>query len=651
MSGFFCIHQANSRPVSSRWVERMVAAGRHRGHGGVGVLRDGRRAFAQFDRFSRPNAAAAPLVALGGALVLVCDARLDERDELRNRLALPTETSTDAQLILGAYRKWGLDCPQRLLGDFAFVLWDRDRKRYLCGRDCFGTKPLHYSWTNGTLCVASEAQQILQHPSVSRRLDEGALAHYLVDDESDESATFFRDVRRLPPGHILILEDGRLDLKASNALVLPKPLRYRRDEEYSEHFLEVLGHAVESRLETSGSRVGIFMSGGLDSSSVAALAQERLRDSGSGNLLAGTYAFPSLSECDESTWSESTARDLGIDLRPVNVEDHWLLGDPEIFAPDLETPFQSWRGADTAILEIFRDEGAEVFLTGLGGDNVTQGSHQVFRSLLGRGRVLDAFRGLASHGRRQGISAARAAMHYLVAPSLPKTLHRTLRRIRGRASSTKVPPWIHPEWARRNGIREDSRYQAREKVSKDPAVQVGFSQLATLRSVARSCYWLDRLGARFSMEARHPFLDRRVADFVLSIPPELIFDGRERKMLLRKAMAGRLPENVRRRRGKTRFGPFIHRSLQVEAASVVRNLLSESSQLVELGLVEGSVLAQGLEAYFRGEDLHGIGEHLWYLVTLEIWLKSHFGGEVSNLEADSCAVFPDPAFRQARLAI
>lgn len=654
MAGFFCIAEGDGRAVCPEVVERMVVAGRHRGPDGVGVLQEGCRAFAQFDLLTRDSLSSKtqPLVTLGGDLVLVCDARLDEREELRSRMGIATADPTNAELILAAYRNWDLECPKHLTGDFAFVLWDRNRDRIFCARDCFGIKPLHYSWSGRTFCAASEARQLLQHPKVSRRLDDGALGRYLVNDESEESATIFRDVRRLPPGHTLTVEEGRLNLRPSHVLELPKEVRYRRDEEYSDHFLEVLREAVEGRLETSGPKIGIFMSGGLDSCSVAALAQERLGSSSSPSLLAGSFSFPSLWDCDESRWSRRLARDLGIDLRFVNAEDHWLLGEPGSLAPDIETPFQGWRGADRSILGMFREAGVNVALTGFGGDNMTQGSHHVFRSLLRRGRILESLRALSAHAEVVEMSTPRAALHYLVALSLPDTVRGGVLRALGRRDERRIPDWLSPDFARRAGLRGHVTTPKGRRVSKDPAVQVCFDLISVLDTVARSCFWLDRLGAEYGIELRHPFLDRRVADFVLSIPPEKLFDGRERKILLRRAMAGRLPDEIRKRRGKTRFGPYIHRSLRVEAATVVRKLLLDDSLLVEMGILQRPVVAEGLESYFSGDDVHGLREPLWFLVTLEIWLRSHHGRKAFLSKSDEPPIVPsDPALRQVRIAI
>ena len=177
-------------------------------------------------------------------VALVADARIDNREELLGAVELAglprSQPPSDAELILAAYECWGVDCAHHLVGDFAFALWDGRHRRLLCVRDPLGVKQLHYGTPGGCLCFATEAQQVLQHPGVDRGLDEQAVAGYLLNLFDDEERTLFAGVKRLPPAHRLVLEQGRLRVERYWCLDDLSRTFPGSDEEAVEQFLELL---------------------------------------------------------------------------------------------------------------------------------------------------------------------------------------------------------------------------------------------------------------------------------------------------------------------------------------------------------------------------------------------------------------------------
>ena len=190
---------------------------------------------------------------------ITANARIDARDE---RL-------TDAELILHAYEKWGDDCVKHLLGDFAFAIWDDRRKRLFCARDHFGVKPFFYTHIGDKFNFSSTLNEL----KVSTTLNEIAIGDYLLFGvNQDQSTTVFKDIQRLPPGHILIVENNQIKIQRYWTPSLPALIRFRDPDQYVERFLELLSLAVRDRLRTD--RVAVSMSGGLDSTSLAAIARD-----------------------------------------------------------------------------------------------------------------------------------------------------------------------------------------------------------------------------------------------------------------------------------------------------------------------------------------------------------------------------------------
>ncbi len=282
MSGFAGLMNTDGAPVDAELLARMTAALRHRGRdaeatwleGHVGL---GHTLFATTDEAARERQPCT----FDGTLWLIADARVDARDDLRRSLAARGRTNlaaaTDAELLLHAYHAWGDACVEHLLGDFAFAVYSQTTRRLFCARDQLGVRPFFYAYQQGAFVFSNAFSCVRLHPAVSERLDDVTIGDYLQFRYSHRpGATALADVRRLPPGHTLSLTAGTGPvLKKYWELSLPAPIRYRRPPEYVERFLDVFDTAVGDRLRTR--RVAVSMSGGLDSTAVAAAAVRVVR--------------------------------------------------------------------------------------------------------------------------------------------------------------------------------------------------------------------------------------------------------------------------------------------------------------------------------------------------------------------------------------
>ena len=299
-----------------------------------------------------------PLLDSERKICVLFDGRLDNRPELIARLspARGAEAS-DTELLLAAYLEWGEVCTDRLLGDFAFAIWDAGRRRLFCAVDPLGIKPLHYAQVGSLICFASDAVQVLQHPAVPDGYNEAEIAAYLAGCCEDPERSFFAAVHKLGPGRRLVAENGSLRAERYWSPA-PKEIRYPRDEDYADHFREILQQAVTDRMRGAGSFVGIAMSGGLDSTSVAALAQ---RASTTG-IRAYSFVFNRLTDCDERAYSRSMTEELGLEVEPVEAERLWDLESRSALPHSPDTPFVGWHTCYREILRQMAVGGSRVLL-------------------------------------------------------------------------------------------------------------------------------------------------------------------------------------------------------------------------------------------------------------------------------------------------
>ena len=269
MSGFVGILNLDGAPVDRALLERMTRSLAFRGPDAQEVWCQGPvglgHALLQITSGTPLEKQPAEL---DGRLWIVADARIDARAELIAKLKAKSGTAglslsfpPDAQLILHAYDAWGDACVEHLLGDFSFAIWDARERRLFCARDQFGVKPFFYAHLGSAFILSNTLDCVRQHPAVSSRLNDLAIADFLLfDSNQDLATTTFADIQRLPPAHILTCEQGKISVRRYWELSVTTPIHYSRDAEYVEHFRELLDTAVADRLRTDS--VGVMMSGG-----------------------------------------------------------------------------------------------------------------------------------------------------------------------------------------------------------------------------------------------------------------------------------------------------------------------------------------------------------------------------------------------------
>ncbi len=320
MSGFVGIVNLDGAPAEPILIERMTRSLAFRGPDAQEVWRDGPVGFGHALLQIPAGALLEKQPAnLGSRLWIIADARIDARAELIDKLkgksqaALSLSLSTpDAQLILHAYDTWGEACVEHLLGDFSFAIWDAPKKRLFCARDQLGVKPFFYAHVGSHFIFSNTLDCVRLHPAVSSHLYDLAIADFLLFDMNmDPATTSFADIRRLPPAHTLSCGQETLSVRRYWELSVTTPIHYSRDEECIEHFRELLDTAVADRLRTDSA--GIMLSGGLDSTTVAASAQRIFHSKGQDSgLHASTVTYDSLIPHEERHYTKLAADALNI---------------------------------------------------------------------------------------------------------------------------------------------------------------------------------------------------------------------------------------------------------------------------------------------------------------------------------------------------
>jgi len=539
MSGFAGVVRADSGTPDAKLIERMAERLAFRGPDSTQVwMRPGAGfAFTLLRTGPSPQAATQPC-SLDGRVWLLGDVRVDGREELRTRLGQHGEATradaTSEELILRAWQQWGEKSFEYLVGDFSFALWDADARAMWCVRDLMGARPFFYAHAAGTFVFSNTLDAVRLAPEVSGKLDPRFLGDFLLQawcPDAEHSA--FLDIRRLPAGHLLKYSNGTLAVRRYASLPIEEPLSLKPGEDYVEQFRGHLEQAVRDRLPVAPA--GIFMSGGLDSTSVAAVASKVQASRGlQDSLRAYTVDYTPLFEDQEGALASSTAQHVGMSI--------------DVLAGATCPPFSGWEEGSLSTpepcaepffalhVEHFRQAAlrVRVVLSGDGGDDIMTGrAWPYLLYLLKRGRlgkIAGAFGGYAlDHGRF---------------PSLRAGIRVSLRRWLGRANATlDYPKWLAPSFEKEMHLRERWRELQEPRRFEHPLHPDGYASLT-------SAYWPnvfegeDAGWTGVPVETRAPLLDRRLIRFLLRVPPVPWCMNKE---LLRTAMHGLLPEEVRLR--------------------------------------------------------------------------------------------------------
>ncbi len=484
-----------------------------------------------------------------GRLIVTADAMLCNRDELFAQLAVAPQARaaiTDAALIAQAYLRWGADCPLHLIGDFAFALWDLQTQTLFCARDHMGFRPFYYHAAPGFFAFATDLRALLAFSDIPSDLDEREICTYLVNPEMlSTELTLFRAIRKLPPASRLTVQDGHLGALSPYWCPGDAPkVHFKTESEYVEGLYDLIDTAVSTRLRTSFP-VGSHLSGGLDSSGVTALAARKLREQG--NPLAWAYTW-SPPRSEEFPPTPDDERDL-IDL--VCQQENIQCYAPET---DLEELYRFIKEYDLSIhtsvatsdeIPILKHAGAHnirLMLTGYGGDEaVTYAGRGYLSELLLRGKWGRLAHVL--HVRKRPLRKSLASFtESALMPLMPDAIY---QRFTPYLRFNRIAPLADPSFA-----AQYPPYQ-RPTLERDLAgvhrMQVALlkSGLLTLRTEGWAIW-----SAPYRFIYTYPLLDRRLLDYALGLPSDLVYKNGYMRYAYRAAMSKCLPKQVTWRAGK-----------------------------------------------------------------------------------------------------
>ena len=534
-------------------------------------------------------------------------------------------TSSDSETIVHLYEERGADVVDELRGMFAFAIWDEPRGRLLLARDRLGIKPLYYTLDrDGVLCFASEIKALVAAGAVAPEVNWEALPDYAANRATSDDGTLFAGVRRLPPGHVLVWEDGRVTVRRYWTLSFAKA-EETSDGETVERFLELFRESVKLRL-MADVPLGMFLSGGIDSSAIAAVMRELV----DGPFHTFSVAFAER-EANELDYARLVARAFGTDHHEVVVTpDAFFEALPSLVYHEDE-PIAHPSSVPLYFVSRLAAERVKVVLTGEGSDELLAGYAKYRKTVLNLALGRRYHGAMPAAARRAVASAVGAAARR---SAFGRKLERTFLALEpdvesiyfdnfsvfSRAAQRRL---FTPGARERIGDGSPFRTTIEQMEASDAADPVDRLLAADMGTYLHELLMKqDQMSMAASIESRVPFLDHKLVEFAASLPVRAKLRGSTTKWVLREAMRGRLPEAILSR-PKMGFPVPIGAWLRGRFRHLVDDYVLGPRARAR-GIFDSEFVREIVARHDAGEN-HA--ERLWMLVNFEIWQRRFFDGE------------------------
>lgn len=531
-------------------------------------------------------------------------------------------TVNDEMLLYQCYQTWGKELGSRLEGDYCYIIWDEELQEVHAGVSAFNGRTLYYMQAEGLLYIASDAKLLAAHPTLPLQVNKRALAQWLKGEPNPE-ISMFEEISLLAGGHSLRCSlqdstDGTVEVSRFWDIDPGMRVRYNNAEDYETHFFSLLQDSVCSRMQSKETPVFSQMSGGLDSTSVTALAQLQAISTGK-SLHTVSHSYRNTQSCDEQEAIETMISALALE-HPHFIEldkfDEISFG--ELYPTDFDNPGIVLSPKYHEELAMIQAEGSSVLLTGNGGDETCWGHSASYRNRLLRGEF-GVVNEVIQASRELGEPIRQSLYKVFIRPIVPDTLVTLYKVARGRPKSAGLKPnWLTSlgrelaDW----GGEIDNPYSARL----NPALHARYYSIR-MTSTFNSMRSYQKVASQYDVDIRHPFFDPALVAFSFAIPEKLLIQGAYPKWLLRKSMEDHLPESVCWNKHKVVFDQHFA-NLVRSNDDEIRKLLSHPG-LQDLGLVNNDVLLEEFEELIQNPNRY-LNVDMLYAILTQSWYQQHW---------------------------
>jgi asparagine synthase (glutamine-hydrolysing) len=523
---------------------------------------------------------------------VIGDIELHNQQELSKKYRIKEGSSVE-YIIGKLYQAKGISFVEELIGNFSFVLYDKDTNKTYAIRDQVGVKTLFWIRTNEELVLSSDIFLLKEYLKKETLNTEYFHEFYYRNGIIDSSLTPFQDIYRLSSGCFVQIDGSSERIKEYWDLAnYQERIHYKNEDDYYEEFSHILKKSTESRLK-KGSSNSIMLSGGLDSTSIYALSKQ-IQKQGNFKVTPVSAVFDELKECDEREYIKGLLKKYNDKGVFQNFDDLLMFQNFPKSIPFSDEPSVNSISYNFTkkIVEKSTQHGFNNILSGFAGDHLLTGSLHVTRDLLKEGKIKKALDIITNYSIVTNSSAFNNFIKYTIFPNIPK------EHLKGNNGS--YYSFIKDKLS---GLKYDSQKELYYQITN-----------------AKSHLYTDRtIGGYTNADIQHPFLDRRLIEYVFKVPGNLRFTGRDTKYILRKSMKGSLTNEILSRVNKTTHLAYTYKSIR-ENWNEIYSIMKEPLISSEFNLVSPDAWKNELEKWRNGVQ---VSDQFWTIFSLELWLKQY----------------------------
>ena len=600
------VDQKQLRVLGNTLTARGPDGGRDVNSGSIGMV------YRAFHTNGESRKAQQPLVC--NRCILAWDGRLDNREDLlpqvRSLLREKAGSTGDVSLVMAAYQKWGEEFLVHLVGDFALSLWDSRSRILILARDPFGTRSLFYQVSKNRIVWSSEINSLLTLAEDGVEINDDYVAGYLARLPQPWE-TPYRDFHGVPPGTAIVIQKDQLTKRTFWRLDPSREIRFSKDSDYEQRFLELFYDAVRKRLRVD-TPVAVLLSGGLDSSSVVCVADEVMAYEQTQTPRVDTisYVYDTARTCDERTFIRCIEENRG---RPgyhiLEDENKYLSELRDDFFVTAPTTLLCFDRRQRRLLEIMQASGARVALKGVGGDELLISNEDPdieLADLIAQRRLSDLHQSLMlwSQALKKPYLRLLWTGALLVLPPSVEIAF---------SSQAKIPRWFDSDFVKRTNLRERMLFISSRSTHSLPSrldCERGLTSVVQAIVAANPPEW-------GCIEHSYPFLHRPLVEFLQAIPVEQKVRPGESRSLMRRALTDVVPAQVLRRRGKQGPDEALNRALVREWPRL--HAMFADSHVCARGYMNPDELLASLDRARYGAEERTYA--LLKTIALELWLR------------------------------
>ena len=550
-------------------------------------------------------------------LNVIAVTRIDNKEALLQDLNVDKSSILgDADFLQACYLYFGADFCKKLDGEFCYALWDDDHSQLHLSRNTFNTRSLYYLPLNGALIVACDAKILSRHPDINVTVNKTSVLQWL-SGRPDPNASMFNEISLLPSGHRLEFSaDGHVTIQKIWDIEPGFSIRYQHVDDYKQHFFALLQSSVKARLLSSASAVFSHMSGGMDSTSITALAAQICAENNT-PLHTMSHRYQDTKSCDELDNINDMITTLGLNNNHfIDLDQYQSSRFSDLYPTDYDSPGIVLSPKYHQELALISSFGADVLLTGNGGDETCWGHSATYRTRLYKGEIgviKEVVK--ASHDLQQ--PATRSLYNVFISPLIPKALHQLLGWLRNTPQSNRdLPPWLGQAAQQFDcQIILDNPFSERFS----PAKYARYHGIKTT-STYNSMRSYQKVADEYGVEVRHPFFDQKIVEFSFAIPEKLLIQGVYPKWLLRHTMQEHLPDSICWNKHKTVFDHHFANLIRSNRDEL-RLLLSHTG-LQDLGLLDNQILIAAFDDIVNDVE-KSLNVDMLYAILTQLWFQSH----------------------------